>query len=68
MSTKTSLSDYLILTFRHALLFAKCGRQALLMNEIFVFFVCVLLIDLIFLKEGGLAPIQGEANKHLRKV
>ena len=38
------------------------------MNEIFVFFVCVLLIDLIFLKEGGLAPIQGEANKHLRKV
>ena len=38
------------------------------MNEIFVFFLCVLVIELIFLKEGGLAPIQGEANEHLRKV
>ena len=31
-----------------------------------VFFVLV--TDLSFLTEGGLAPMQGEANEHLRKV
>ena len=43
-------------------LLLNARRQALLMNEKFDFFVFV--IDLSFLKEGGLAPMQGEANEH----
>ena len=41
---------------------ANAGRQALLMNEVFVFF-CVLVTDLSFLTKGGLAPRQGEVKQ-----